>query len=242
RGGAHKGKHYIGCYKGYTLSGRLRSLSGKLPRTGMTIPNGRSQARANSSGYEINTFYNEIMLQVLYLIFYKNRYSQGVLGKGYLGIITGNNAFTGVTNTLGNGGNYGSTSDDTVKVKFLWIEDWYGCGDELIEGILANSSMYYVTNEPNLFNDNATNYTQYKIQNRPYSGWSTMVYATNELGFLPRSVEGGSSTTYYCDYVNVGSDTDAIVAASFGYSYGGAFSWCVNILNSMTGMTRLCYI
>ncbi|HZK00945.1 MAG TPA: hypothetical protein VFC79_13090, partial [Tissierellaceae bacterium] len=126
-GNIEKDSIYISAYKGSNLSNKLRSLSGKAPYVGGTAPAGtigtcRTMAQANGNGYQQMGYYPLLMLQVLYLVFFKNLDSQTALGRGY---VDGNASAinTGGANTKGMF--YGETTGK-LQNKFCGIEDFYG--------------------------------------------------------------------------------------------------------------------
>lgn len=244
RGGEHKGVHYIGCYKGNVISSKLRSLSGEAPTVSQTIGAFRTNARANGAGYEINYLYNEIMLEALFMLFYKTRDAQTAIGRGYTGASAA--SASGATNAKGNGGNYGSTSA-TDKMKFLWIEDWYGNVWEFIDGLVTKASVYYTSNDPNNFSDAGTGYTEGDTFVGLASGrYITDVHGNNETGFLPKAVDG-SETTHYCDMAWFASGDRIARFGGFQGSAGvaGAFCWHVDYAASGASSyvgARLCFV
>ena len=198
RGTTVKDKFYLGAYKGYVTSSKLRSLSGKTPTVDTTIGNFRTQAQANGSGYDQSAFYQLVFRQCMYLLKYKNLDSQTAVGQGY---VNGSSAIsTGGTNTKGM--DYGTTSQ-TQQMKLFGLEDFWGNVWEFIDGIYSDSSYNILTATEN-FNDTGSGYT-----NRGSSGfssntggWTSKVQGTSEKGFVLKEASG-SETTYYSDYAYV---------------------------------------
>lgn len=223
RGTTVKDKFYLGAYKGYVSSSKLRSLSGKTPTVNTTIGNFRTYAQANGSGYDQSAFYQLVYRQCMYLLKYKNLDSQTAVGQGY---VNGSSAVsTGGTNKKRM--DYGTTSQ-TQQMKLFGLEDFWGNVHEFIDGIFSDSSYNILTATEN-FNDTGSGYT-----NRGSSGfssntgnWISDVQGTSETGFIIKGTSG-SSSTYYCD----SGSLYASRLACFGGSWGdgastGAFSFGV---------------
>lgn len=240
RGTTRKEKFYLGVYKGYTNSSKLRSLSGKTPTVNQTIGTFRTQAQANGEGYENSGFYQLIFRQVMYILKYKNLDSQTAVGQGYTG---GSAAVTtGGTNTSGM--DYGTTSS-TTRMKLFGLEDFWGNVWEWIDGIVTDSTRNILTATDN-FNDSGSGYTnQGQGATSNISGYMSVPQGTTKTGFLAKTVSG-SSTTYFCDYATL----CASCAAAFGGhwsngSYAGAFHLNVGNASSYSSSyvaARLMYL
>lgn len=204
--GTSYSKFYVGAFNGYVLNNKLRSLSGKSPTVEKTIGAFRTAAQANGEGYEQTQWYQLMLRQALYILLFKNLNSQAALGRGVTGTSKKN---TGGLNS--NGVNYGSTSD-SVQVKCLGIEDFWGNVFEWVDGIATKNYTAYTANGN--YNDNCDGYTAAKTIESNISGYMTKSQGTRKLGFAPLQTSG-SSSTYYCDsgYLNVGS---SVYVAAFG--------------------------
>ena len=154
RGTTVKDVFYLGAYKGYVTSSKLRSLSGKTPTVNTTIGDFRTQAQSNGSGYDQSAFNQLIFRQCMYLLKYKNLDSQTAVGYGYA---NGNSssASTGGTNTKGM--DYGETTGK-LQMKLFGLEDFWGNVYEFIDGIFSDSSRNILTATEN-FNDTGNGYT-----------------------------------------------------------------------------------
>ena len=229
---------YIGAYLGNSENGKLRSRSGINPATSISLAGFRNLAKANGNGYTIFNYFSVLLLQILYLILYKNLDSQTAFG---MGVCNSSSKFnTGGTNTKGL--IYGSTMSN--QVSFLGIEDFYGNFYQIIDGIQAKSGYFYVLFDNKNF-DNASLYT---IDDAAvvYSGYTSKVFHTDTLGFIGVK-SNGSQTTYYSDYFNTNSGTSVL---KFGGRYNdqryvGVFNMQFTLGISDTGgglTTRLCYL
>jgi hypothetical protein len=126
---------YIGAYPGAVIGGKLRSLSGKTPTGSKTHAAFRTDAQANGEGYEQFLFYQMQLLQILYVIFFKNLDGQTALGRGNVDASVLKK--TGARNTSGMF--YGST-DGTMQIKFCGIEDFWGNIRNWVDGIWSTAN------------------------------------------------------------------------------------------------------
>lgn len=212
RGTTVKDVFYLGAYKGYVTSSKLRSLSGKTPTVNTTIGNFRTQAQANGSGYDQSAFNQLIFRQCMYLLKYKNLDSQTAVGYGY---VKGNSASISTGGTNAKGMDYGETTGK-LQMKLFGLEDFWGNVWEFIDGIFSDSSYNILTATEN-FNDTGSGYTNQGASgfSSNTGGYMSKVQGTSEKGFVLKEANG-SETTYYSDYADV-------YASRLAY-FGGAWS------------------
>lgn len=233
-GGEIKPKIYRGRYKAGVVADAtsvMRSISNVVPLVSVTRATCRTRAKNRGEAYHQNNIFMLFLWQAMFLLLFKNRNSQAVLGKGRTGL-----AYEGNT------GEACGWSDDkpwiwgnqtgTDGVVFLGVEDFYGNVWEWVDGCVLNNLVYKVTRDPALYNDTGDGYeisAPCGMSNATDHGkYLKSVQGTNDLGFLPAST-GGSSATYYCDYFWI---NDAVQVVLFGChwdsgAYAGAFSWCL---------------
>lgn len=210
RGTTRKEVFYLGAYKGYVASSKLRSLSGKTPTASQTIGTFRTQAHANGTGYEQSGFYQLIFRQCMYLLKYKNLDSQSVLGQGYVGGSAA--ASTGATNTRGM--DYGTTST-TTQMKLFGLEDFWGNIWEWIDGIVTDSTRNILTATDN-FNDSGSGYkNQGQGATSNIGNYMSKPQGKSETGFLAKEVNG-SQSTYFCDYASLYASCVALFGSYWG--------------------------
>jgi len=204
---------YIGAYPGAVIDGKLRSLSGKTPTGNKTHAAFRTDAQANGEGYEQFLFYQMMLLQILYVIFFKNLDGQTALGRGNVDASV--KKITGARNTSGMF--YGST-DGTMQIKFCGIEDFWGNIRNWVDGIWSTKNtdparkLWIATDEFNTVpyqQDGETwidavpkpnNYIEYGTGFAVnVDGYIKDIHGANETGFVTVD-NAGSETTYYCDY------------------------------------------
>lgn len=227
---------HIGRYQGVVADGRLRSLSGKTPTRSQTKDMFRGYAHQNGDGYEQFIFYQMVLLQVLYAIFFKNLDSQTALGRGncdasvlkntgardksgmFYGISTvGNNeqvVFCGIEDFYGNGWVWVDgiwTTVNTVPPRKLWI----ATGDlDTVPYVLVDTVWIDLDPRPNNYLEYGTGFAANQ------DGYVKDVHGTNETGFVT-ALPGGSETTHYCDY--------AYLRAGCVGSFGGHWTNAGNV-------------
>ena len=193
RGNQRKYNFYLGAYLGYEESGKLRSITGKAPTGAKTIGSFRTIAQANGTGYEQLAFYQWTFLQAMYVLKYGNLDSQTALGKGNT---SGSDYDKATGETNGKGVDFGSTSN-TTKVRFQWVEDFFGTKYQWCDGVNTNDNKIWINNDN--FNNTGNGYKSYEGYDVYEQNRIKSVIGDSERGFIPKS-DNGSSSTYYCDY------------------------------------------
>lgn len=229
RGTTEKDKVYISAYLGTEVSSKLRSLSGKTPTGNKTIGAFRTLAQANGVGYDQMAYYQLLMLQVLYIVMFKDRDSQIALGRGY---VDGNSAASTTGNLNTKGLFYGETTGKK-QMKFCGVEDFYGNMLYWIDGIFSDASRNMLINNQS-FNDTGSGYTNYgQGATTDLGGYLNSVQGGTETGFIAKDTSG-SATTYYPDYGNLNASRIASFGGSWNYaSFAGAFG--LRLSNSASG-------
>lgn len=231
RGDTLKDKFYLGAYKGYVTSSKLRSLSGKTITANQTIGTFRTQAQANGvpdgnggSGYDQSAFYQLTYRQAMYILKYKNLDSQTAVGRGF---VDGNSAATTTGNTNTNGMDYGETTGK-IQMKLFGLEDFWGNVYEFIDGLYSDASRNIMTATQG-FNDTGSGYTN-QGQGAPSTMESYMSkpQGGTHTGFIAKEVSG-SETTYFCDHVYLNAPRLAFFGSGWSKaSYAGAFPLSVS--------------
>lgn len=200
--GVIKDKFYIGAYHGSNLSSKLRSLSGKAPLASQTINTFRTYAQANGAGYEQFPLNKLILIQILYLIMFRHRNGQSVLGRGY---VDGNSSAinTGATNSKGRC--WGETTGK-YQMCFMNIEDFWGNVLDWIDGYYIDSSGNRKAADGYFSDSDFSHYTTISTNGSTVNGYISKIECNEKLGFVITE-SSGSETTYFCDYgnANVGS-------------------------------------
>ena len=196
RGSANKDYFYLGAYDGWLIGNKLRSLSGKYPKTNTSIETFDLYGKANGTGYGCIGYYQWLFIQVMYVLQFKgNLNSQSTVGYG-------NCSGGGIKNT-GRSNTKGMIYGDNDVVKLFGIEDIWGNVGQLLNNYYANGR-YHVTTTTD---DTVTDVNKYTDRGS-YGGSSSTSWnyytdcmGTTEAGFtLTYGSTNGSSTTYFCDY------------------------------------------
>lgn len=251
RGSTRKEKFYLGAYKGFLDSSKLRSWSGKAPTASQTIGTFRTQAQANGAGYENSGFYQLMFRQCMYLLKYRNLDSQTTIGRGYVKSTNTAAVNTGGTNAYGmdseiiKASNPTYMTDELHQVKLFGIEDFWGNIWEWIDGIVTTSTRNMLTATTG-FNDTGSGYTdQGQGAAENVSGYMSKPQGTTKTGFLIKEASG-SETTYFCDSASLNASCVACFGGSWtNASYAGAFHLRVAYAASFSHATvaaRLMYL
>ena len=213
RGTTEKDKCYISAYMGYNLTSKLRSLSAKTPTATQTIGAFRTLAQANGAGYDQMAYYQLLMLQVLFIVMFKNRDSQTALGRGF---VDANSASIATGGANAKGMFYGETTGK-LQNKFCGIEDFYGNLCYWIDGFFSSADWHMLIANQN-FNDTGSGYTDYgQGATANLGGYISTVQGGTESGFVIKA-SAGSTTTFYPDY----GDLYASYLPYFGGSWAAA--------------------
>ena len=226
RGTTQKDVFYLGVYKGYVASNKLRSLKGKTITASQTIGTFRTQAQANGDGYEQSGFYQLTFRQAMFILKYKTLNSQSAVGMGYVlkshtaAIASGGTEAWGMDCELIKATNPTYMTDQNHHVKCFGLEDFWGNAWEWIDGIVSDSSRNVLTANSG-FNDNGSGYT-----NNGNGGVSSDIgnymskpQGSTKAGFVVKG-DSGSTTTYFCDY--------AFLSASSVAWFGGHWNDAAN--------------
>lgn len=229
KGTTRKEKFYLGVYKGYEATGRLRSVKGNTPAVNKTIGTFRTQAQANGSGYEQSGFYQLLFIQCMFILKYKTLNSQSAVGRGFVddnsaAIGTGGTETWGMDSEIIRSTNPSYLTDGKHHIKLFGIEDFWGNVYEWIDGLVSDSSRNVLTANDN-FNDSGSGYT-----NNGNGGISSDIFGymskpqgSTKSGFVI-SESNGSETTYFCDYGRLSASRVAYFGGSWGRgSDAGAF-------------------
>lgn len=236
--GEEKDVVYRGVYKAFVDSNnKMRSISRVVPTSGYSYLQNLSAANSVGEGYHLNNFYMVMLWQVMYLLIYCNRDIQDAIGKGMTYFDLDDPMAPGPSYKTGWSDNkyfcFGERMGNNEKqgINLFGLEDPYGALGEFVGGVSVIGGNYCVTKNTNLYGtlnkENADSVISTNIVydddffeiNSPIVG----VVGENSFGFLPnKAAEGlGSSSSYWCDYVEgigAGSTVFACVIGGLGYS------------------------
>lgn len=202
-------KLYVGVCNGYVANGKLRSLAGKTPSGKVTMSQFRSYAKANGDYYDIVSFYPWTLLQMLYLIRYRNLNSQQALGNGN----SNNSNVLSTGNSLSMKMNYGMNTSTNQPVTCNGIENMWSNVFQFIDGVKVDANYNILTSYTNFTDDSSyVNVGKTSLINRTYI---SNIFDSNDnitlKGFFPTEANG-TETTFYCDDAKIDSSKDCIRA------------------------------
>lgn len=192
---------YLPIYKGSMVDGKLRSISGVKPQSSTTSQQEVDAASALGTGWQIWDYTSKEMLCDLLTLISKSLDTQGKFGQGHS---TGGSSASDFLDcgTLNNKGKFFGYSATTSQVKCfgmeaLWADRW---DREL--GFILDAGIYKIKERP-VYNLTGEGYTAIStsVAKCPTSNGNIKTEASTQFGSLP-TVVGGTSTTYYCDYLN----------------------------------------
>jgi len=107
-----------------------------------------------------------------------------------------------VTNSIQNGGSTGFVTD---YMTYRGVENWYGHIWKFADFINVLDYVPYISNNKTVVADNtSTNYTRVQENGIDFtlsaSNGYTSIMGKTPLGFLPKSISGGGSSSFYHDY------------------------------------------
>lgn len=224
--GVEKDHIYISAYQGSGTGSIMFSSSGQQPTVSKTLTDLTAMGKGLGDGFEVLGHHQLTLLQLLYLIMFKNTNSYAALG---LGAQTNGPIATGSTNQKGLF--YGS-QNNTESVKFMGIEDIYGNVDTFVQGIHLPSDRFFQL------------YGVTKNYKDSTSGIMLDIYGSSDMGFI--ASDAGTVSTYRgLYYYGLSASSTTNRYATFGgggtsttANDGGMFRYPVNISASSSSSTR----
>ncbi len=216
---------FYGKYKGYVSSSKLCSKSGVTPTYSTTGDNYRTYARNNSANYHQTDWCAVFTAQIMCMCAYATTNAENILSYR----------------------SYGSATGSGTQI--FGIEDIVGNGLEFVDGVvfrsgstLTASSVSWADKISDYASGITTNQTTLSNATSSSSGSyiSKMYYVSGKpaLSIFPKSLSGGSSTTYYCDafyYNSSNSPNSTWWGADGADSLLGLFSLLCVVSWSYTG-------
>ena len=213
-----------GCYGGSVSNGTLKSVSGVSRQARTTRAGFRSYAAANGTGYYQLDLYHRTVVMLLWFIEFATKKSDSIMtGRiAYSGTQGGSSVCqTGGTDNLGTPSGFETAYG---QMRYHYIEDFIGNMQEFVDGVCCKGvgDYDYVTDDPDNFSDDTTGKTPlcYPV---PNNNWLTALGWDSDNPFMcmPAETNGGSDTTFFCDY-SFNAD------ASFPVLYCGAHYYYAN--------------
>ena len=239
---------HIGCFY---YSGEFLNPGYSRPNSTPTVSMGLNWywhgAQGRGSEYDCLPFQHYLILQILFLLMFKTRDSQGKFSRGYVdghSSVTPNELFT-YNNDFGMAGKAGVDG----HMAFFWVHDLWGNMYQMIASVFTRAgssySLYHILGSMSDYHnwypqvalgDSDKNATQENMGISTGStcwssdGYFTKACGTNGAGFLPDTASGsGSSSTYWPDYGIVyvrSSSAFFLVVGGYYYDGGNAGLFC----------------
>ena len=233
-----KDHFYTPIYQGGLFNGKLRSLSGFLPRNVDSTAQQRTYAQANGEGWDIEQYSDYVLITLLLTLLCKSTDTQSKYGSKIY-------TYARRSGTMDQKGMfYGEDPDGSSKgIKVFGMEYWWGSMFRRILGYTINALKPTFKLTPGTadgstasdFNATGASTGYLSVSSQlPGSGYITKMKFENNGIMYPVQV-GGSSTSHYCDNVTADSGTN-YVALFGGYSSGiytpyyGA--WCLRLVDT----------
>lgn len=232
---------HMGCFYYSGDANLAYSRPDSNPKVNMALNQYYVGASSRGEEYDCMSFQQYLVLQILFLLMFKTRDSQGKFSRGYVdghSAVTPNELFT-YNNNFGMAGKAGVDG----HMAFFWVHDLWGNMYQFVAsvftragssyeiyqnlGSMSKQSAWYPTSA---WNNTSTYATQANIGTSTDSiGWSSSGYftkacGTNGAGFLPDTASSsGSSSTHWPDngYVGVNSSYARFLYVG-GYCNDGA--------------------
>lgn len=215
-----------GCYGGSVSDSRLRSVSGVSRRVLTTRAGFRSYAAANGMGYNQLDLYHRTVVMLLWFIEFATKKSDSIMTGRISGSGTQGGSEvcqTGGTDNLGTPSGFETAYG---QMRYHYIEDFIGNLQEYVDGVCCKGvgDYDYVTDDPDNFSDDTTGKTPlcYHV---PNNSWITALGWDNDNPFMcmPAETNGGSDTTFFCDYSDSASASNPVLCSGANYSSAGPF-------------------
>lgn len=211
-----KNSFYLGAYQACeNTSGAntlLRSVSGgTIAHSYTSTEDFWFHAESKGTGYTLFAFYQITYLQALYILKYGNLNSQSAIGSGRMGSVLITN---GSLNS--NGMNYSAGTNGAIKL--FGLENLWGNYDQGTIGAEIANSGYTLTTNTNLTYAGGYGSSQRTTTltiGSSVNGLMTASQGSTNAGFIIANASGGSTSTYYCDYCTITTNS-----ARYG-RYGG---------------------
>lgn len=215
-----------GCYGGSLLDGKLKSVSGVSRQASMTRAGFRINAAANGTGFSQLDLCHRTVVMFLWFIEFATKKSDSIM--------TGRIAYSGTQGGIsvsqtGGTDNLGTPSGfETAygQMRYHYIEDFIGNMQEFVDGVCCKGvgDYDYVTDDPDNFSDDTTGKTPlcYPV---PNNNWLTALGWDNDNPFMcmPAETNGGSETTFFCDYSDYADASYPVLYCGAHYYYAFAY-------------------
>lgn len=203
------GNDLIGVYEAYYSASNLYSVSGKLSSGGLSQATYKTFASNRGEGFTLVKWKHHCMMAMLYYTMYGNMNCQAKIGAGTHSYQKN----TGLTNSLGMADTVADVSGNNSSINFWGLENWWGNTFEWIDNILANTSVWKVTED-----DGTVRQATQSNLGGSSSGWISKLSFGENIDLIPKEVSQ-SETRRFCDYYYKSTSTGHVVLRSGAYAY-----------------------
>ena len=210
----------------YDCGLNMLSTPNAAPSSSHIVTEFRNGIRAISNNHYMCDFHVINAVKLLYLIEFSNFNSQLKIGQG----VTNSNDMIsngGTDALLYHSGRALGVTDDTSSIHYRWIENLWGNGWTLLDGVIVYNSLVSLCDDINNYND-FQYYYQIGEQIEYAEGWGMTLQSYGNAYIMPL-ITGGSDSTYQCDYKYRSASAEfcaLAIGSGFGSgSNGGLFSW-----------------
>ena len=248
----------VGKYEASGSSTKAYSKSGQTVLVNITLPDLRTACKANGAGYQQYDFLIDAIIKELFMIEFATTNSQSIM-QGYTASSNTAALQTGHTDSVktpSGSANNGHGEDCTAcntdgkhACKYRGIENPWGNVWTWCDGITFSAEKVYICLDPEKYVSENTEQPYNYVGDRPISmDWIKEIEYFDKFPLLgyTKTVSGGSSSTYYCDYFNSSSSGTVLSVGGYWYAGTNAGLWCWNgpSLASSAGSLlggRLCF-
>lgn len=190
-------------------SSKFRSISGQSLAYTFVFNTFLNRAAANGSNWFITSWSQFLLIRTLLILISKSTWFNPNFGNG--NVLGGNASSTDPSNsryflptgTLNDKGQFFGYNSINKQVKVFHVEGWNGDQCNGIAGFLFNKGSCYVKMTPPYSLTSTSGHTYVGSLSALDPGFITS-YNCSKLGIFP-SAFGGSSSTYYCDSIQIAS-------------------------------------
>ena len=202
---------YTAIYNGSYISNRMRSLSGQTTGASQTGETEISYARSNNTAGNLSgdrwyteTFGDRTLINYLLVLLGKSLDTQTVYGYGYA-----KNSSKINTGTMNDKGLFWGENTGKYGVKVFGMENYWGNVWRRIAGLMTDSSNIYVKLTPNIADGSSSSTYTTTVTGMINTGVTSnqssrhpryYKYFSNGYSVMNDTNDGGSDSTYYCDY------------------------------------------
>lgn len=186
-------RNLVGAKEMKVVNDKGRSVSGGESTGAFTQAQGNAYAAARNLGCQLVTWEWQWIMCVLFYAWYGNTDSQTVCGIGS----NSYNRTLGVTDELGMTDTTSAQATSLTSARFWGLEAWWNCKSELMGNVVMEDYVLRITDQDTKQIRQVSGF----IQCGNNGGWNSRMRIDANGDFVPLT-KAGTSTTFYCDWVN----------------------------------------